>query len=118
MELLTSIVQCRCPSVEVRAGTQGSSHYCLTAVLTDDSVDRTKVIDELKAAGVGTSVYYPKSLPDTRYYRETYGYGERSCAAASRISTRSIAFPVAPHLEPGDIEHMIEQVRDVMAGTP
>lgn len=102
----------------LETGTEGSSHYCLSAVLTDDSVDRTKVIDGLKAAGVGTSVYYPKSLPDTQYYRETYGYEERSCPEASRISTRSIAFPVAPHLEPGDIEHMIEQVRDVMAGTP
>lgn len=101
----------------LETGGTTSSHYCLSAVLTDDSVDRTQVIDALKAAGVGTSVYYPKSLPDTQYYRETYGYEPRSCPEATRISTRSIAFPVAPHLQPGDVEHMIEQVRIVMEGT-
>ena len=99
-------------------GSATSSHYCLSAVLDEGLAPRREqIIDSLKERGVGTSVYYPKSLPDTQYYRETYGFGDRSCPEATRISTRSIAFPVAPHLQPGDIEHMIEQVGTVMAGT-
>ena len=76
---------------------------------------RERIIDELKLRGIGTSVYYPKSLPDTLYYRETYGFGEGSCPGATRISTRSIAFPVGPHLQEGDIDFMITNVRDVLA---
>jgi dTDP-4-amino-4,6-dideoxygalactose transaminase len=97
-------------------GVLRSSHYCLSAVLDDDLGDvRERIIEALKARGVGTSVYYPKSLPDTQYYRETYGFQERSCPEATRISTRSIAFPVGPHLEEGDIDFMISNVGEVMA---
>ena len=93
-----------------------SSHYCLSAVLDDELGEpRERIIDELKARGIGTSVYYPKSLPDTLYYRETYGFGDGSCPEATRISNRSIAFPVGPHLQEGDIDFMISGVRDVMS---
>jgi perosamine synthetase len=93
-----------------------SSHYCLSAVLDDALGDvREGIIEELKRRGVGTSVYYPRSLPDTAYYRATYGFPERSCPEATRISTRSIAFPVGPHLQEGDIDFMISSVNDVMA---
>ncbi len=51
-----------------------SSHYCLVAVLDEELRERREqIIEQLKADGVGTSVYYPKPLPDTRFYRETYG---------------------------------------------
>jgi dTDP-4-amino-4,6-dideoxygalactose transaminase len=89
-----------------------SSHYCLNALLSDDlAARREELIETLKANGLGTSVYYPKSLPDTRYYAETYGYPPGSCAVATRISTGSIAFPVGPHVQEGDVETMIETVK-------
>jgi len=92
-----------------------SSHYCLSALLDEPlAARREEIIESLKARGVGTSVYYPKSLPDTQYYRATYGYPERSCPVATQISTCSIALPVGPHVEEGDVETMIEAVRSVV----
>ena len=94
-----------------------SSHYCLVAMLTEEPEGgRGRVIEALKAEGVGTSVYYPRSLPDTLYYRHRYGYEEGSCPVATRISTSSIAFPVGPHVEEGDIERMVGSTRRVIAG--
>ncbi len=104
----------------VRSGHDGSlrsSFYCLAAVLTDDDQAgrREQLIDELKRGGVGTSVYYPKSLPDTAYYAEKYGYPPGSCPNATRISTRSIALPVAPHVTEADAEQIIDTLSEVLA---
>jgi perosamine synthetase len=96
-------------------GARRSSHYCLTAVLDEPlAARREEIIAGLKDRGVGTSVYYPKALPDTRYYRATYGYPERSCPVATQISTCSIALPVGPHVEEGDVETMVDAVRNVV----
>lgn len=95
-------------------GDRHASYYCLSAVLDPHLADRREeVIATLKERGVGTSVYYPKSLPDTQYYRQAYGYAERSCPVATQISTCSIALPVGPHLGEGDVNTMIGAVRAV-----
>lgn len=104
----------------LRSGTDGdlrSSHYCLTAMLEiDDAAARREgIIEELKARGIGTSVYYPKSIPDTAYYARKYGIAPASCPQATRISTESLAFPVAPHVSESDAERIIETVRETLA---
>jgi dTDP-4-amino-4,6-dideoxygalactose transaminase len=96
-------------------GERHASHYCLVALLDEPLAERREeLIDALKAEGVGTSVYYPKPLPDTKYYRETYGYPQGSSPVAARISYGSIAFPVGPHVQEGDVETMIEAVQNVV----
>jgi perosamine synthetase len=89
-----------------------ASHYCLSAVLLEG--DREPVIDALKARGVGTSVYYPRSLPDTTYYARRYGFSPGSCPQATRISTSSIAFPVAPHVALEDAAWIVESVKETI----
>jgi dTDP-4-amino-4,6-dideoxygalactose transaminase len=90
-----------------------ASHYCLSAVLREG--EREAVIDALKARGVGTSVYYPRSLPDTTYYARRYGHPPGSCPQATRISTSSIAFPVAPHVALEDAAWIVESVKEALA---
>jgi dTDP-4-amino-4,6-dideoxygalactose transaminase len=90
-----------------------ASHYCLSAMLADDlRPHRTAIIDRLKAGGVGTSVYYPKSVPDTTFYRSRYGFAHGSCPVATSISEGSIAFPVAPHVTESDVDLIIETVKE------
>ena len=92
-----------------------ASHYCLSALVRPPLArQREEIIDALKGRGVGTSVYYPKSLPDTAYYRGRYGYEDGHCPVATRISTTSIAFPVGPHLEEGDVERIVTTVKDTI----
>jgi perosamine synthetase len=95
-------------------GNRRASHYCLVARLVDDGLEREPLIEQLKGAGVGTSVYYPKALPDTRYYAERYGYAPGSCPNATRISTRSLAFPCAPHVTESDAERIVQTVKETL----
>jgi dTDP-4-amino-4,6-dideoxygalactose transaminase len=92
-----------------------ASHYCLVGVLEGDLAPRREaIIEQLKAAGVGTSVYYPKALPDTSYYRSRYGFGHGTCPNATRISEDSIAFPVAPHVSREDVERIVTTVKETL----
>lgn len=92
-----------------------ASHYCLSAVLREPLHERREeLIDALKERGVGTSVYYPKSLPDTAYYGRKYGNSHGSCPSATRISERSIAFPVGPHVSESDVRRIIDTVKETI----
>lgn len=85
-----------------------AGHYCLSAVLREG--DREALIEALKARGVGSSVYYPRSLPDTTYYGRP-----GLCPEATRISTRSIALPVGPHVAPPDADRIVGAVKEALA---
>lgn len=80
------------------------SNYCLVAVLRDDlAARRPEIIESMKSAGVGTSVYYPVPIPLSGYYRAKYGARAEAFPNATRISTQSIALPVGPHLAEEDM---------------
>jgi perosamine synthetase len=57
----------------------------------------------MKAAGVGTSVYYPVPIPLSTYYQTKYGAQPEAFPNAARISDQSIALPVGPHLDESDM---------------
>jgi dTDP-4-amino-4,6-dideoxygalactose transaminase len=81
-----------------------SGNYCLSVVLEGRLGScRDKIAMAMNTAGIGTSVYYPHPVPRLSYYREKYGYEADRCAAAARISDRSIALPVGPLLDRQDV---------------
>jgi dTDP-4-amino-4,6-dideoxygalactose transaminase len=95
------------------------AHYCLVAVLDDHLAPRRPaIIEAMRAAGIGTSVYYPVPIPLSAYYRAKYGASPSAFPHAARISDQSIALPVGPHLDESDmplvagaLAHAIEAVR-------
>ena len=92
-----------------------ASHYCLVAMLDDRlATRRTEIIEALKGRGIGTSVYYPKALPDTQFYAQKYGYSRGACPNATAISNKSLAFPVAPHVTDDDVARIVGTVRDTL----
>lgn len=97
--------------IELLASSNGkykSSYYCLSIVLQEKfAAQRFEIIQSLKNKGVGTSVYYPKPVPHMKYYREKYGYTNNDFPIAARISFRSIALPVGPHLNMEDMAYIV-----------
>ena len=92
-----------------------SSHYCLSVMLKENVEDnRFELVNALKQRGVGTSVYYPKPVPHMTYYKEKYGYELDSYPVASRISYRSIALPVGPHLDTRDMTYIVEKFKEAI----
>ena len=93
-----------------------ASFYCMSLLLGPElAPQRTEIVEALKADGVGSSVYYPKALPDTRYYRERYGFEHGSCPVATRISETSIALPVGPHVDEADAERIVTTVKETLS---
>jgi dTDP-4-amino-4,6-dideoxygalactose transaminase len=95
-----------------------SSYYCHSILLEPPLVPkRPELIAALKAAGIGTSIYYPCPVPHMTYYRQKYGYDATSTfPVAARISHHSIALPVGPHLKPDDVDYVAAQVAAALAG--
>lgn len=90
-----------------RHGKALSSHYCLNAVLPrDGSVSRDRIVDVLKAQGIGTSVHYPGPVPLFTYYSEKYGYTAGDFPVAEWMAAQTISLPVGPHLTPADAERL------------
>ena len=101
----------RLDQFETTNGDFVSSYYCHSIVLKDGlETQRVEFIEALKAKGVGTSIYYPRPVPDLTYYSEKYGYQRGEYPQAARIAYHSIALPVGPHLQPGDAEYIAESV--------
>ncbi|MHC4128106.1 MAG: DegT/DnrJ/EryC1/StrS family aminotransferase [Planctomycetota bacterium] len=102
--------------LEGPGGRFASACYCLGLVLEGTLGSRRQaVVAELKARGVGTSVYYPRPVPHLSYYSGRYGIADNSYPVARRLSARSIALPVGPHLEPEDLPYIIASVKDAIA---
>lgn len=89
--------------LDVRTAEAVSSHYCLSVVLEGTLGERRDdVIERLKTAGIGTSVYYPQPVPRMEYYRRKYGWDPSAFPAACEVSDRSVALPVGPHVSADD----------------
>ena len=96
-------------------GDYQSSYYCLSIVLAPELIDlRFEIVEQLKAAGVGTSVYYPRPVPHMTYYKEKYGFAKDSFPNAARISYGSIALPVGPHLGLEDMDYIVGAMKDAI----
>jgi len=72
--------------------------------------DRARVMDELRAAGIGTAEYVP-CVHLQPYMRETYRFAEGLCPVAEDFASRSIALPFYPQLEAEDQERVVETLR-------
>jgi len=74
------------------------------------AIDRNRFIEELCAAGIGTSVHFiPLHLQP--YYARTYGYRPGDFPNAERTYERSISLPVYPAMRPADVGRVAGAVR-------
>jgi perosamine synthetase len=92
-----------------------SSYYCLSILLDDDiSKKRFELVKAINEEGVGTSVYYPKAIPEFTYYKEKYGYKDNQFPNAAKISNQTIALPVGPHLNQEDMAYIVQVVKNTL----
>jgi dTDP-4-amino-4,6-dideoxygalactose transaminase len=79
-----------------------SGHFM--PVLLPEGRDRPKVMAEMRAAGVQTSVHYPP-IHQFDYYRRSYG--EISLPNTERFSERQLTLPLHPALSAADVERVV-----------
>ena len=95
------------------------SCYCRAIVLPEALAGvRTELIEALRERGVGTSIYYPRPVPDLSWYRERYGdpagFADKRFPVAARLSARSIALPVGPHLDAEDMAYVVDALKEAL----
>jgi dTDP-4-amino-4,6-dideoxygalactose transaminase len=77
------------------------------------AIDRNQFIEELSAAGIGTSVHFiPLHLQP--YYARTYDCKHGDFPNAERTYQRCISLPVYPAMRPTDVERVAGAVRRIV----
>lgn len=94
-----------------------NSHYCLSVLFRGRlSAHRNAILERLKEAGVGTSIYYPQPVPRLSYYRNKYGYDDAQFPNATLISDSSIALPIGPHVDASDMDYVADKLKNIIKG--
>jgi perosamine synthetase len=77
------------------------------------SIDRNRLIEELKALGIGTSVHFiPLHLHP--YYRESYGYRPTDLPVALECYERSLSLPIYSKMRDQDVDRVVGAVQDML----
>jgi perosamine synthetase len=76
-------------------------------------VDRARVMVELRERGVDVAEYVP-CIHLLGYMRERFGFSEGMCPVAEDISSRTLALPFFPAIEPDDQEYVVDALRDAL----
>jgi len=90
------------------------SYYCLCIVIKDKKINRLDIINKLNSEGVGTSIYYPKPIPEMTYYKKKYGYSSLQFKNAEKFSYKSIALPLGTHLKKKDLNLIANSINKVI----
>ncbi len=75
---------------------------------------RDAFADALRAQGVPTAIYYPKSMHQQTAYRH-YPVAEGGLPVSERLSQDVISLPMHAYLEPAAQDRVIKAVRDALA---
>ncbi len=92
-----------------------SSHYCLSFNLLGNlKTKRFQIIKKLNKKGIGTSIYYPKILPEFTYYKKKYNLQSDEFINAKEISDYSICLPIAPHVDKKDLIFIEKNLKEII----
>ncbi len=78
------------------------------------SINRNQFIEELRQAGVGSSVHW-RPLHLHPYYQETFNYQAEHFPAATALWQRLISLPIFPSMRQDELEHVARTVRHICA---
>ena len=90
-------------------------HLYIVRVRTEAlRIDRDRLIEELRTAGIGTSVHFIPLHLHT-YYRKTFGHRKGSFPHAERESARVVSLPLYPGLTRLEQSRIVDTLRRIVA---
>jgi len=94
-----------CPDVRVPFSDEHAcSHHIMPAILPA-GVDRDRVIERLRDAGIQTTIHYPP-VHSLTLYRERPDIGP--LPVTEEFASRELTLPLHPRMTPADVEHVVE----------
>lgn len=102
--------------VPVRLPDRGHAHHLYVLKIRPGAlaIDRDQFIEELNAAGIGTSVHFIP-LHMHPYYRDLYHYEADDFPVAKQLFERSVSLPIYSRMTQTDVERVIEVVTDLVS---
>ena len=93
-----------------------SSYYCVAFILNSDYHKyREQLILNLKSLSIGTSIYYPISLPDSQFYRTNPEISRKiSSENAAFLASANIAFGIGPHLTTSQLSYVRDSFTEII----
>ena len=93
---------------------RNSAWHQYTVVLPS-SVDRAKVVDQLRAVQIFPGIYYPDALNDVPLYRDHDQVEAGNTPVARAVAAGCLSLPVHHGLVPSDAEKVVEVLTAAMA---
>jgi dTDP-4-amino-4,6-dideoxygalactose transaminase len=88
-------------------------HLFIVQLLKEIKLSRGSVINQLKDAGISTSVHY-RPLHQMSYWREHYSLRDSMFPAASAYYERCISLPFFPSMTEHQVSYVADTLRDVI----
>jgi perosamine synthetase len=76
-------------------------------------LDRDAAVVAMRERGVDTKPYLP-AIHLMSFYRERFGHREGEFPVCEDVARRSLALPFFPELTDGEVEHVVEALREVV----
>jgi len=76
-------------------------------------IDRNAFIEQLKEAGVGTSVHFIP-LHRHQFYRERYGYESSEFPHAEDAFSRCLSLPIYPNLKESQVDCIVDAIQQIV----
>jgi dTDP-4-amino-4,6-dideoxygalactose transaminase len=86
--------------------------YVVLLELPRLTIDRNEFINQLNAAGIGTSVHY-MPLHMHPYYRNTFEYEPDDFPVARAAYERMLSLPIYPKMSEADVQHVVGTVEKI-----
>jgi dTDP-4-amino-4,6-dideoxygalactose transaminase len=103
------------PGLRLPGALPGRDHvWHQYTVLLPDGVDRDRVVAELAAGGVGSGIYYPRTVFDHDCYRGDPRVVVADVPVAGSVARRCLSLPVHHHLTDGELDTVVERFRAVL----
>jgi dTDP-4-amino-4,6-dideoxygalactose transaminase len=76
-------------------------------------VERDRVLDALRAEGIGVAVHY-RPLPELSYYRNQQGYQPADFPVARSAGERVVSLPLFPDMTDRDVDDVVTALRRIL----
>lgn len=88
---------------------RGRPSFHIFPVVLDPGVNRRGFIEQMKAAGVQTSIHYP-AIHQFSYYRDRFKYYARQLPETEEVGRRQVTLPLYPHMTDQQLQSVVDAV--------
>jgi dTDP-4-amino-4,6-dideoxygalactose transaminase len=100
-----------CPDVMVPFRNEGTTAHHILATVLPTGVDRRKVMERMREAGIQTTVHYPPVHQLSWYVNQ---FPSASLPLTEEFGLRELTLPLHPRMNEGQVESVVDALKKAM----